>query len=325
MIDASHAIAAFGVRPYQRYLCFTPLFHTAAWDYLKLYDVCGGSVCIMDGFDAGVALRSIDELRCQAFFAVPLVLADLLEHPDFAITDCSSLRLVMYSVYDSSEAIRRAREAFAARGGRHLQVAHAYGQTEAGSFVTVLRPEHAEGNEDAVGTPVPGVEVRLLDDDLHEVRRGRPGEICVRSPALMEGYWEDAEATREAFAGGWLHTGDIGVIGPDGLMRVVDLKKDMIRTAGENVYAKEVERQFLAHPDVSDCAVIGRPRARYDEEVVAVVVARPGVDLTEESLAAFVRERLAGFKTPRVWVLVDALPMTAMGKIAKGELRRVHG
>ncbi|GAC1538253.1 MAG: long-chain fatty acid--CoA ligase [Acidimicrobiales bacterium] len=324
MVDAPGAIGALGVRPRERYVCFTPLFHTAAWDYMKLFVIVGGSVCILDGFDAPKVLDAIAEKRCNAFFAVPLMLMDLLSAPNFETTDCSSLTLIAYSVYDTGETILRAKAELTRRGAHALKMSHVYGLTEGGPFVSILRSEDFSSSPDAVGTPVPGVIVELLDDDLNVVPAGTPGEICVRSPALMEGYWEDPRASEKAFEGGVLHTGDLGVVGVDGLLRVVDRKKDMIRTAGENVYAKEVERVIAGHPSIEDCAVIGVKDDRYDERVVAVVVLKEGVVADPDEMTSYVRSRIAGFKTPREWIIVDALPKTAVGKTAKGELRQLY-
>jgi len=149
------------------------------------------------------------------------------------------------------------------------------------------------------------------------------GEICVRGPALMSGYLNRPEATAEAFAGGWLHTGDLGRVDEEGFIHLVDRKKDMIRTGGENVFAKEVEQVLVSHEGVKDCAVVGMPDDDYGEKVIAVVIREPGaIEVSDEDLCAFVRKRLAGFKTPRQVIFVAELPKTPAGKIKKHEIRK---
>jgi acyl-CoA synthetase (AMP-forming)/AMP-acid ligase II len=192
--------------------------------------------------------------------------------------------------------------------------------TEAG-YVTVLRPEESKGRIHSVGKPVAGVKVALLDDDMKPVAPGEPGEICVQSVGLMAGYLNRPEETARAFDRGWLHTGDIGRMDADGYLYIVDRKKDMIRTGGENVFAKEVEEAIITHPAVKDCAVIGLPDADYDERVVAIVVTEDGDAVTEEDIVGYVRARIAGFKSPREVHFVDELPKTAAGKTAKHELK----
>ena len=163
----------------------------------------------------------------------------------------------------------------------------------------------------------------LLDDDCHEVPIGQVGEICVRSPALMNGYLNMPEATAEAFRGGWLHTGDLARQDSDGFLHMVDRKKDMIKTGGENVYAKEVEQVLIQHPAVADCAVVGLFDADFGEQVVAAVVIRAGETVDAGEIQAYVRLKIAGFKTPKRVVFMDELPKTPVGKISKNALREM--
>jgi acyl-CoA synthetase (AMP-forming)/AMP-acid ligase II len=172
---------------------------------------------------------------------------------------------------------------------------------------------------------MPGVDVALLDDDGNEVSAGEPGEICLRGPR-MSGYWRNAEATKAALAGDWLHTGDVAVADPDGFLTIVDRKKDMIRSGGQNVWSKEVEDCLARHPGVADVAVIGLPDAVYEEKVVAIVVpsGEAGDGLAAE-LKSFVRKHLAGYNTPKAVYFVDEFPRTPVGKIQKHILRHRYG
>ncbi|MEW2545323.1 AMP-binding protein [Streptomyces sp. NPDC047002] len=313
--DAFGAALASGVRPDDRLLAYQPLYHTGGWDFLKQYLLAGGSAVLMRKFDPDTALDLIERHRCTSLFAVPLVLARLLESPRLARTDLSSFRRLMYASYEPSRLIPRAVAAFEERGARGVRIEHVYGQTEAGSFITTLRPEDARpDNLDAVGTPVPGVTVALLDAEQRQVPEGATGEVCVRGETVMLGYLDNPEATAAAFDGGWLHTGDLGRRGADGQLRIVGRLKDMVRTAGENVFPKEVEGALVEHPEVLDCAVFGTPDDEWDERVAAVVVRTPGSALTAESLVAHLRPRLAGFKLPRTVRFVAAIPKTPAGK-----------
>ncbi|HEY8467002.1 MAG TPA: AMP-binding protein [Solirubrobacterales bacterium] len=320
LIDGMSVGSAFGLRPHERFLSYSPLSHTAAWDYIKAYFLVGGGAVVLPKFDAEEALAQIQLHRCNGMWAVPLMLRQIIESPSFASADLSSVKLIAYSAYDPSELMIRVLEAFRDRGAKDVRLGHGYGLTEGGPFVTVLRPEEAEQDPASVGTPVPGLRVALLDADGNEVPRGEVGEVCVRSSGIMEGYWHRPDATADAFRDGWLHTGDLGRINELGHLQIVDRQKDMIRTAGENVFAKEVEMVLMEHPAVLDCAVIGRKDERYDERVTAVIVVSD--EVTEDELREFARERMARFKVPKEFIYVDSIPKTSAGKTAKAELRK---
>jgi acyl-CoA synthetase (AMP-forming)/AMP-acid ligase II len=228
--------------------------------------------------------------------------------------------LLYYGAYDPSGIMDRTADAFGAREGR-IQMAHTYGLTEGGPFVTWCPPEDVFARWGSIGRAMPGVDLVLLDDDGSEVAPGEPGEICVRGPR-MSGYWRNEEASRAALADGWLHTGDVAVADPDGFLTIVDRKKDMIRSGGHNVWSKEVEDCLARHPGVADAAVIGLPDPVYEEQVVAVIVpvGTPAPDLAEQ-LTRFVRAELAGYNTPKAVHFVAEFPRTAVGKIQKHVLR----
>jgi fatty-acyl-CoA synthase len=196
-----------------------------------------------------------------------------------------------------------------------------YGQTEMAPLATILRPTDQEGRAGSAGRPGLFVQTIVVDDDGVEVAPGTIGEIVHRSPHATLGYWNDPDKTAEAFRGGWFHSGDLGVFDADGYLSVVDRKKDMIKTGGENVASREVEEALYEHPDVAEVAVFGLPDAKWIEAVTAVVVLRAGAGVSAEELVAFCRGRLAGFKTPKRIELADALPKNPSGKILKRELR----
>lgn len=322
IVDGLSTGSAFGLRPHERFLSYSPLSHTAAWDYIKAYFLVGGAAVILPQFDGGEAVRALERHRGNGMWAVPLMLRQMIEAPEFARADLASVNLIAYSAFDPSGLMLTVLKAFRERGASSVRIAHGYGLTEGGPFVTILRPEQAEQDPSSVGTPVPGVRVSLLDESGHPVPRGEIGEVCVRSSGVMAGYWNKPDETAEAFRDGWLHTGDLGRINEYGHLQIVDRKKDMIRTAGENVFAKEVESVLMEHPAVADCAVIGRYDERYDESVVAVVVIEK--EASDDELRAFARGQLAGFKVPREFIRVDSIPKTSAGKIAKANLRKQY-
>jgi acyl-CoA synthetase (AMP-forming)/AMP-acid ligase II len=210
-----------------------------------------------------------------------------------------------------------------------VEFAQGYGMTElSGNAVFLNAAAHRRGLEgesgllEAAGEPAPGVELRLVDDDDNDVAEGEVGEILVRAAQVMKEYLNDQEATDDALRGGWLHTGDMGrLVG--GLLYVVDRKKDIIITGGENVSSLEVEAVVLEHPNVARVAVVGVPDPKWGENVCAVVVATPGLEIDTAEIVAFVRQTLAGFKVPRHIVVIEELPVTGSGKVVKAEIREL--
>jgi fatty-acyl-CoA synthase len=200
-----------------------------------------------------------------------------------------------------------------------------YGQAECPMTITVLRKEeHDTSRMDRLATcgrPVPWLRVALLDDEGNEVARGEPGEICVQGPLVMKGYWNKPEQTEEALAGGWLHTGDVARADDEGYLTIVDRKKDMIVSGGFNVFPREVEDVLSSHPAVSAVAVIGVPDDKWGEAVKAVVVLRPGAEVSPDDLAALVKERKGAIHAPKSVDFVDAIPLSPLGKPDKRALR----
>jgi len=201
------------------------------------------------------------------------------------------------------------------------EIREGYGLTETSALVSTTRPGH--GRPGAVGQPVPGMEVRILDDQDVEVATGEVGEICCRSALVMRGYWRAPEQTEETMRGGWLHTGDLGRVDEDGYLYVVDRKKDLIIRGGFNVFPRDVEEALLEHAAVEGAAVVGRRDPKCGEEVVAFVALREELDPAE--LVAWARTRIGGYKYPREVHVVPALPLTPIGKVDRKALRaRLH-
>lgn len=304
--------AARAVRDDDVYLFCFPLCHVAAYNLACLHRR-GRPVVLMAGFDAG-ALPAVVRRHCVTTLSLaPTMLSMLLDHPGVDAEAFASVRQIAYGASSMPPDLLR-------RGAEVLDVgfAQGYGMTElSGNAVFLDEAEHRAALADrphllaAAGRPGPGVEVRLAPD----------GEILVRGPQVMAGYWDDPEATAAAVVDGWMHTGDLGRIDRDGYLYVVDRSKDIVVTGGENVSSREVEDVLAAHPAVARVAVVGVPDERWGEAVCAVVVPRAGATVTLEALVAHTRGRLGGFKQPRRLVVVDTLPLNAAGKVLKRELR----
>lgn len=295
-----------------------PLYHCAQLDNFLATDIfLGATSIIVPRPDPEIILPAIQRYQVTNFFAPPTVWISLLRSPVFDTVDLSSLRKGYYG------ASAMPKEILAEMRGRMPGVSlwNFYGQTEMAPLASALRPQEQEQHSGAAGRPVPNVETAILDDDDKPVPTGTVGEIAHRSPHLMLGYLDDPDRTAEAFRAGWFHSGDLGYYDEYGLLHVVDRKKDMIKTGGENVASREVEEVIYRHPAVQEVAVFGVPHPIWVEAVVAAVVTRDGASLTAEDLVAHCREHLAGFKTPKVVHFVDALPKNPSGKLLKRELR----
>ncbi|WP_236829887.1 long-chain-fatty-acid--CoA ligase [Blastococcus sp. KM273128] len=300
-----------------------PLFHIAGLaGGLPPLLLGGVHVILRSGaFDPAATLDLMERERVSSIFLVPAMWAAVLAVPDLAARDLSALRRVSWGAAPASTTLLRALiDAFP-----QAEVVTAFGQTECSPVTCLLRGEDAVRKIGSVGTPILNVEVRVVDDAMEDVPQGEVGEIVYRSPMVMKEYWGKPEATAEAFAGGWFHSGDLVRQDQDGYFYVVDRKKDMIISGGENIYCAEVENVLAAHPKVAEVALIGVPDTRYGEAPLAVVAPRDAADPpTAEELAAFCRERLARYKNPREYSVVGALPRNPSGKVLKTALRREH-
>jgi len=281
-----------------------------------LFTVEAGEAILMRWFDPDAFCRLAQEHRPQRAAVVPSMLALLLRPVDTGQYDVSSLR---YLGSGGAPLAPELAEAVAARMPG-IVVSEGYGMTETSALCTSSPPDAARPG--TVGRAAPGYELRIVDLVTEEdLPPGGEGEILVRGPGLMAGYWGDEAATAEALRGGWLHTGDIGSLDADGYLRVVDRKKDLIIRGGFNVYPRDVEDALLQHPAVVLAGVVGRPDPVYGEEVVAFVSLAPGATVTGPELVAWARERMAANKYPREVRVVDAVPLTSVGKLDRKALR----
>jgi len=302
-----------------RFLICTPLSHAGAAFFIPTL-LTGGAIVVLPHFEAGLVLETIEKYKITATMIVPTMLYVLLDSPKLDQTDVSSLQTVYYGAAACSPT--RLQEAIRRLGPIFFQY---YGQAECPMAITSLKKEdHDVDDLDRLATcgrPTPWVKVRLLDDDLNEVPRGEPGEICVQGPLVMAGYWKKPAETEEALKGGWLHTGDIAREDEHGFYTIVDRKKDMIVSGGFNVFPREIEDVLAVHPAVSQCAVIGVPDEKWGEAVKAIVVLRPGASVEPDELAALVKEHKGAHHTPKSIEFADAIPLSPLGKPDKKALR----
>jgi acyl-CoA synthetase (AMP-forming)/AMP-acid ligase II len=301
----------------ERSLVVLPMFHVGGWNVNTLAVWWkGGTVVLEPGFDADRVL-SLIEGGVTSVMGVPTIYQVLADHPRFASADLSSLRVAVCGGAPLGvPLIRRYQE----RGVKFVQ---GYGLTEAAPNCLMLPPEDAERKAGAAGRPYFFADVRVVDADDRPVPPGGTGEVVVRGPSVMAGYWERPEETAAALRGGWLRTGDAARLDEEGYVWIVDRIKDMYISGGENVYPAEVEHVLGSHPAVAEAAVIGVPDERWGETGRAIVVLRSPA--TAEDLQAHCRERLAKFKVPASVVFADALPRNATGKLLKPEIRAAWG
>jgi fatty-acyl-CoA synthase len=295
-----------------------PLYHCAQLDNFLITDLYLGATSIIVGRpDPELVLRSIERYRVTNYFAPPTVWISLLRSDVFGQVDLSSLRKGYYGASAMPvEILAEMRERLP-----NLRLWNFYGQTELAPLASALGPAEQDAHGGAAGRPVINVETAILDDTDVPVPAGVIGEIAHRSPHLMLGYLDDPAKTAEAFRGGWFHSGDLGCYDEYGLLHVVDRKKDMIKTGGENVASREVEEVLYRHGGIEEAAVFGLPHPVWVESVVAAVVSRDGVALSENDVISHCREHLAGFKTPKQIYFVDSLPKNPSGKLLKRVLR----
>ncbi|TYB65370.1 acyl-CoA synthetase [Nonomuraea sp. PA05] len=295
-----------------------PLYHCAQLHcFLTPGVYLGATNIILPGPSPAAILATIEGERATKLFCPPTVWISLLRHPDFDRRDLSSLRKGYYGA--SIMPVEVLKEI--ATRLPDVRLFNFYGQTEMAPVATILGPEEQLTRLGSAGRPALNVETRIVDDADRPVPPGVVGEIVHRSPHAMLGYWDDPDKTAEAFRGGWFHSGDLGVMDEDGYLSVVDRKKDMIKTGGENVASREVEEALYQHPAVAEAAVFGIQDDKWIEAVTAAVVLREGAGVTEQELITFLRERLAPFKTPKRIVFLESLPKNASGKVLKRELR----
>lgn len=276
---------------------------------------------VLPEFTPDGVFDAIENRGVTRLFVVPAALHIMLQHPRCTSVDYSRLRYILYGA--APMPLELLRQSIAVFGAEFIQV---YGMTETTGTIVMLPPEDHDPNGNArmrsAGKPLPGVQIRIVDGNHDDLPVGEVGEIWTRSSNNMIGYWNLPEATKGTMAqGGWIKTGDAGYLDEDGYLFIHDRVKDMIISGGENVYPAEVESAIFGHPDVLEVAVIGVPDEKWGEAVKAVCVPKPGCEIKPESVIAWARERIAGFKVPRSVDVIPALPRNASGKILRKDLR----
>lgn len=298
-----------------------PLYHCAQLDVFLGPAVYLGITNVITGQPRpDVILPLIAQHGITSFFAPPSVWIALLRSPLFETTDLSSLAKGYYGASIMPvEVLREIQQRLPA-----VRLWNLYGQTEIAPLATVLKPEDQLRKAGSAGKAVLNVETRVVDDAMRDVKPGEVGEIVHRSPQLLQGYFNDPDKTAAAFDGGWFHSGDLATIDDEGYITVVDRKKDMIKTGGENVASREVEETIYQLPQVSEVAVVGLPDPTWIEAVTAIVVAKSGQSLSETAVIDHCRSRMASFKVPKRVIFTDVLPKNPSGKLLKRELRQTY-
>ena len=303
----------------ERIACLMPLFHTAQLNgFATPAILMGATQYLLRGFDADQLLDLIEREQINRAFCLPMMWRALVEHPSIGTRNLSSLTKAAYAMAPMPDALLQAcLDTF--RCDFYL----AFGQTEMSPVTTYFQPEHQLSHSGAVGTQVVNVQVAIMAPDGSLLPRGAEGEIVYRGPDTMNGYLKNPEATAAAFAHGWFHSGDSGVLAEDGMLWFSDRYKDVIKSGGENVASIEVEKAvYAASPDIAEVAVVGLPHDHWIEAITAVVVAKPGTSPAEAELIAATKHHIAGFKAPKSVIIVDELPKTSTGKIQKNVLRK---
>ena len=296
-----------------------PLYHIYAFtaNCMGMMVTGNHNILITNPRDIKGFIKELKNWRFTAFLGLNTLFVALMDHPDFKTLDFSGLKITNSG---GTALVKATADRWEQLTG--CRIVEAYGLTET-SPAASCNPCGALARSGTVGTPVPGTAMKVIDDFGTDLGLGERGELCIKGPQVMKGYWQNPEATAEVLdAEGWFKTGDIAVIDPDGFVRIVDRKKDLIIVSGFNVYPNEIEDIVMAHPKVASCAVIGVPDERTGEAVKLFVVARAG-GVSVEELKAYCKDNFTGYKVPKQIVLRDSLPMTPVGKILRRELRDI--
>jgi long-chain acyl-CoA synthetase len=293
-----------------------PLFHVFGMNSIMNVTVrARGLLTLIPRFEPGKALEVIERDGATTFGGVPTMYAAMLHHPERERHDVSSLQFcISGGAALPVEVLRGFDAAF------DCKVLEGYGLSETNGMATFNLPDR-ERKPGSIGVPTGGTEIKLVDDQDNEVPQGKPGELVMRGPFVMKGYWNRDDATEAVMRGGWFHTGDVATVDDDGYFFIVDRKKDLIIRGGYNVYPREIEEVLYAHPSVREAAVIGVPHESLGEEVGAAVVLKEGETATPEELRDYMKQKVAAYKYPRVIWLADELPKGATGKVLKREIK----
>lgn len=320
MWNSIQQVMDFGLRPeHANYVALDLNYIGGRHDFTWALLHQGGTVHVRrsGGFDAGEAVRYVVEHKISHVLWVPTMIYDVLRVPGLDKMDTSALEMIMCGGAPLSKAtVVQAQHAFP-----HTRFVQVFGLTEGGGTTTFVPPAHLQNKVGSAGKASMHNEIRIADEQGHELPAGETGEILVRGPAVTPGYWENPQATAETVRDGWLHTGDLGYLDEDGFLFVAGRKRDLIISGGMNIYPSDVEHVLRGHPAVRDVAVIGLPHERWGEQVCAVIQLVPGASVDEADVIGYCRERLASFKKPSVVHFVDEFPMTISGKVRKYALR----
>ena len=302
-------------------LVCAPLFHIGGLNVTTLITFLkGGTVVLLRSFDPAKVLDLIEEHRINSMFGVPAMFLFMSQLPGFADRDLSSVRSFICGGAPVPEPLIRLYQ------DRGIPFVQGYGLTETAPFASLLPKQDSLRKVGSAGLAPMFTEVRVVDDRMEDVKPGEIGEVVIKGPNVMKGYWNRPDATAQAIThGGWFHSGDLGVLDEDGYLFLKDRMKDMIISGGENIYPAELESVLIDHPAVADVAVIGMPDERWGETVVAVVVKAGGVELSPQDVIDFANGRMARYKLPRQVVFTDLLPRNPAGKVLKRELREQFG
>ncbi|MEV6277110.1 fatty-acid--CoA ligase FadD5 [Nocardia sp. NPDC051832] len=318
--QALTCIRAMDITPDSVGFCTSPLFHIAGLGSLAPYFLLGGKTVLhpLGAFDATEYLDAVETEGATTAFCVPAQWQLICDEPTVKQRKLA-LKMLSWGAAPASDTVLRAM----ADCFPDAQNVAVFGQTEMSPITCVLEGRDAIAKLGSVGKPIPTIQTRIVDDEMNDVAPGEIGEIVYRGPTLMQGYWNKPEATAEAFEGGWFHSGDLVRQDAEGFVYVVDRKKDMIISGGENIYCAEVENVLFAHPQIREAAVIGRAHEKWGEVPVAVVaLTDPAAELTIADLEPFLNENLARYKHPKDLVVVPELPRNASGKVVKVQLRK---
>jgi long-chain acyl-CoA synthetase len=325
--DTRSLIAMMGLQYNDKHIQLMPMFHIGGGTHFRAFLYVGGTNIIMPqrSFDPVATLKVIQEEKVTDMDIVPTHLIAILALPDLGKYDISSMKRMWYAASPMPvEVLKQGIQTFGPI------FAQGYGQSESGPDISHLpredlkvldKPEEEQKVLASAGRPSTGVHVRIVDDKNNDVKVGEMGEIVVQSKHIMVEYWNKPDETRESVVDGWLHTGDMGYYDEKGYLYIVDRKRDMIISGGENIYPREIEEVLYTHPAVLEASVIGIPDPYWVEKVHAVVAIKKGQSVTDKELIAFCKQHMAGFKAPKSIEFVDALPKNPSGKIMKRELR----
>ena len=330
MEEARTKCIMVGLKPHHKHIMILPLFHIGGWSHFWAFFYVGaGNVIVVErSFDPEKTLQLLQNENASDIHIVPTHLVGFLSVPEVGDYRFEHLERMWYAASPMPvELLRKGIDTFGE------VFAQGYGQSESGPDISILtkeahrvldKPREQQKVLSSCGQPCIGVHVRILDEDNNDLEMGQVGEICVQSKAIMVGYWNRPEDTARTIVDGWLHTGDMGYFDEDGFIYIVDRKKDMIITGGENVFPREVEEVLYRHPAVSEAAVIGVPDEKWVERVHAVITLKDGETGTEEEIKKFCKQHLAGYKAPKSVEFMEALPKNPQGKILKRNLRDSH-